>query len=245
MIAAADRALAAFFAAMDGETSPQRAERALTLHMLAHLAPGYFAQRQLQPRLDASLDALLKVPAHFGPKIGADEAMARLDALYLRKIRGLSVRPFDPVQVARACARAGDEEGPLWAWLMGALAAEIGVSARAEPGPLIDDTLRRYHLTHVVLLETRYLAAPARDVGLGAEVADVARREQWDLLGECLMCLARAGIAHAEGLAQLLAAQRNDGSFAETGSSPRAAAHCTAAGLLAVAGALDLQRPAP
>lgn len=243
---AVDRARVAFFAAMDGGASYQRAEKALTLHMLEHLAPVYFAERQLGPALDASLEALLDVPAHFGPNVDADEAMARLDALYLRKVRGLKPSGFDAAKLKAACARAGEEQGPLWAWLMGELAAPLGVDARVGPGSLADQTLRLYHATHVVLIDTRYLALPAAvDPVLAQALPRLAAKGQWDLLAECLMCLARAGSAHPDAVAALLKAQRNDGRICEDGMDDRAGDHCTAAGLLALAGALDLQRRAP
>lgn len=245
MIAAVDQALAAFLRAMGGPASYQRAEKALTLHMLEHLAPRYFAERKLKPVLDAALEALLKVPSHFGPTVDADESMARVDALYLRVIRGLRPRVFDQAQLKRACAQAGEEEGPLWAWLMGELAAPLGVAAPAEPWPL-NRTLRLYYLTHVVLIDTQYLAKPAKpEPELLLALPDLIARKEWDLLAECVMCLARAQVRTPEAVAALRLAQGPDGRITEPGLSDRAGAHCTAAGLLALAGALDLERSAP
>jgi hypothetical protein len=252
---AAERALGAFLRAMNGPASHQRAELALTLHMLEAVAPRFFVAQQLGKKLDASLEALTKVPPSFGPKVGADEAMARLDALYLRQVRGLKPRAFKPAEVKAAVKRSGEQIGPLWQWLMGELAAPLGVEARL---PLqtrwpfrADRVSHLYHLTHVVMIDTAYLMKPLSR-GLTDELVELygaldglAARHEWDLLGECAFCLHRAGTKTPDATAALLAAQRKDGSFAEAGSSDRSAAHCTAVGVLALAGALDLEAPAP
>ncbi len=251
----AQRALEAFFRAMDGPASHQRAERALTLHMLQFLAPRFFAEHQLQRPLASALEGLRKVPATFGPKVDDDEAMARFDALYLRKVRALAPRPFKPAALKAAVATATARTGTLFGWLMGELAVPLGVEARVRlpcRWPFREDrVIHLYHLTHLVLVDTLYLMKPVpRDrvdelIELQGALEGLAAKGSWDLLGECVFCLARAGTPSPGAIEALLAAQRPDGSFAEADSSPRSAAHCTAVGVLALAGALDLEASAP
>jgi hypothetical protein len=253
--AAAVKGLKALFRVMDGSASSQKAELALTLHMLEFLAPRFFAEQKLRAPTDAAMGALGKLPVAFGPKLDAEEAMARLDGLYLRAVRGLPLRKFDPAALKGCVERAEQQEGLLWRWLMGALAQRIGVDAELaleERWPFQwQPTLHLYHLTHVVLIQTEYLMKPvpqaiSPELDVLAQALDrLTRAGAWDLLAECVMCLNRAGLPAKSAIQALLEAQKPDGSFAETGSSPRVAAHCTAAGILALAGALDLERFAP
>ncbi len=254
---AAAKALTALFEVMAGTASSQRAELALTLHMLEGLAPQFFAEHRLARPLKAALAALNKVPARFDPKIGADEAMARLDALYLRKVRGLKPRTFDPGSIRAAVAWTGEENGALWGWLMGELAAPLGVDARvrlAERWPFRreeDPAVHLYHLTHLVLIQTEYLRRRVPEalidelVELQAALPALIAKGSLDLLGECAFCLSRAGTAVPQAIEALRAAQKSDGRLAEEGMSSRELAHCTAVGVLALAGALDLERPDP
>ncbi len=251
----ASRALEAMKKAMGGAASFQAAELALTLHMLQFLAPKFFEEHALGPQLDEALGALGNVPARFGPTLDTEEAMARLDALYLRAVRGLAVRDFQASEVIAAVDRAGEEGGPLWRWLMGALAARLGVTTVYAPQgrwPFKHHARTHlYHLTHVILIATEYLRTPVPAAlspeldELEAALPALVIAESWDLLAECVMCLTRAGRPVSLAVAALTAGQQADGSFFETGSTPRLTAHCTAAGLLALAGALDLERSAP
>lgn len=251
----AQRALEAFFRAMDGTRSHQRAELALTLHMLEFLAPQFFAEHKLKAPLAAALEGLKKVPAGFGAKLDPDEAMARLDALYLRKVRGLEPRKFSPVALKAAIAAASRQLGTLYGWLMGELAAPLGVRARvtlSEQWPFRHDrVIHLYHLTHIVLVDTRYLMKSVPQnlveelIELHGAMDGLEEKGCWDLLGECVFCLNRAGTPTPRAVDALLGAQKSDGSFAEAGAGARSAAHCTAVGVLALAGALDLERRAP
>ena len=252
---AAGRALKAALSAMEGDAPWQRADLALTIHMLEFLAPRFFAEKKLAAASDAALKALQKIPAGFGVRLGGDEAMARLDGLYLSAVRGRCVRTFDRAALKRFIEQGEQKEGRLWRWLMGELAAKVGVDAalpldghwafRQHP------ILHLYHLTHVVLLDTEYLMKPVPE-RLGKELEQLQlatdrliQVEAWDLLAECVMCLSRAGTSSRPAIEALLGAQRRDGSFAERTASAREAAHCTAASFLALAGALDLERSAP
>lgn len=253
---AADQALEAMLRAMDGTASTQVADLALTLHMLEFLAPRFFARHALSARSAEAMRALQKMPASFGKKLDVSEAMARLDGLYLCGVRGVAVQQFERRALQRAIAQAEGQGGPLWRWLMAALAARLGVT---DDGFVLDGrwpfranpTVHLYHLTHIILIDTEYLRTPV-PAGLADELRELEgalprliRASQWDLLAECVMCLTRAGVPARAGVEALVAAQNADGSLVETGSSAHAAAHCTAAGLLALAGALDLERSAP
>ncbi|GEM_PF-3194184 len=235
------RGLQALFAAMGGDASWQRAELALTLHMIAHVAPRTFAEHQLRVSLPV-------VPTHFDGTLSDEEAMARLDMLYLRVVRGEAVEA--PKGLAEAVMRAED---PLWRWLMGQLAARLGVQTASGLDPRwpfsANARLHRYHLTHEILIATEYLRLPVPEhLGPVLEELEGALPElegQWDLLGECVMCLARAGRPAPAAVKALKEAQLPDGSWAEAKSTAREAAHCTAAVLVALAGALDLKRSDP
>jgi hypothetical protein len=254
--AAADLALAAMVRAMDGTSSSQRANLALTLHMLEFLAPAFFAEHRLAARSAEAMRALQQMPASFDKTLDVSEAMARLDGLYVCAVRGVAVQAFDRRALQRAIARSEAQGGPLWRWLMAALAARLGV---ADDGFALEGrwpfqtnpTVHLYHLTHLVLIATEYLRTPV-PAGLADELGELEAAlprligaAQWDLLAECVMCLHRAGVPARPGVEALVAAQNADGSLVETAASTQAAAHCTAAGLLALAGALDLERSAP
>lgn len=236
---AAERGLKALFRVMDGDASFQKAELALTLHMLEFLAPRFFVEQRLAGPRDVALKALATLSTAFGRGLDAEEAMARLDGLYLCAVRGLPPRKFDP-EALKACVAQQEER--LWRWLMGELAARLGVDARF---PIESSGL--YHLTHVVLVDSEYLMKPVSQPleELERALDRLAREEAWDLLAECIFCLNRAGTPTKSAVEALRGAQKKDGTFAESGSSPRVVAHCTAAGILALAGALDLERSAP
>lgn len=252
---AAGRALTATREVLAGDEPFARADLALTLHMLEFVAPRFFEKHDLRTARDAALAALYEVPSGFEPGLDGDEAMARIDALYLREVRGLPVRPFDRAELERYIRSAAPTEGRLWAWLMGELAARIGVdAAMATGGHWVfrqERVLHLYHLTHVVLLATEYLRKPVPP-RLDRELDELERwmprliqEGRWDLLGECVLCLNHARRPAKAAVDALIQAQRDDGGFAEAHSTPRMAAHCTAVGVLALAGALDLERSAP
>src|SRR5438105_4958941 len=113
---AAKKALEALRRRVAGQAGAAATDWALTLHMLEHLAPAFFDQQRLRGELDAALSAIDALPAEFSPGLDVDEAMARVDASYLRTVRGLSAKPLDGASFTRWLER-GAAEFPLHAWL--------------------------------------------------------------------------------------------------------------------------------
>jgi D-amino peptidase len=252
---AADRALRAFLSLTEGEGDETRALRALTLHMLEGHAPGAFARRGLGPTLEAAVVALAEVPMALPPGLEPDVGMARLDAWYVRRERGLSHAPLAP-SALRAYLESLDDEGHgLHAWLLGEIAASRGLDVRLPvPERAFRDMSRLvdlYWLTHLYLLDTRYLRAPLRDSHAAAWTEELLVATPWllaqghvDLAAEvafCLQCAGEAGGGAHEALLRLLIThQQSDGRLSDgtTGlASDEGAAHATAGALIAFAGA--------
>jgi hypothetical protein len=230
-----------------------RADRALTLHMLQGVAPRTFASLGLKASLDAALQTLTQVPNTFPPALDPFEAMARLDALYLRDLRGLPVAPF-PKGDLRALIEAFKAQGnELFAWLFAELARPLGVDVEARVGMVMrlrSPLIPLYELTHVVLVDTGYLLRPASQVtrALAPRLLEgaswAAAQGQLDILGELLFCLGAVGVPIDDALlAPLLAAQHDDGHFEDEGTAgpgaDRERAHTTAAAWLGLAAALE------
>jgi D-amino peptidase len=181
--------------------------------------------------------------------------MARVDALYVRHQRGLLANVDAPALcrlVAATVARA-----PLHGWLLGALARQMGVET---PDRLPARAFRRSDrqadlvwLTHLVLLETRYLRSPLPTTGWQAVTEELllATPElldsgQLDVAAEVAFCLVAGDEADAPERSRILEAlaghQRPDGSVIEPRSPDpdprqrfRDETHCTATALLALA----------
>src|SRR5262249_36245239 len=160
----------------EGNASWQRADRALTLHMLSGHAPRFFAAEGVGPALEASVRALAEVPTDFPPGIEATEAMARLDAIYVQHERGAGGARLDDAALTRYI-RSIAESDPVFAWLLGELAAQIGGT---QPLVLERRPLRHaariadlYWLTHLFLLETRYFRRPLPAHGFEAEIEEL------------------------------------------------------------------------
>ncbi len=244
---AASRALEAALRLMDSPRWPDRANRALTLHMLKHHAPRFFRAEGLRPALSAALDDLAQAPVALAPSLEPDEVMARLDAAYLLAVHGRPGPRLD-AQAVTHHVRALEETGlRLPAWLFAGLAQRTGVACTVELGtafPFREDLeTHAYHLTHVVLLETEYLARAVRRRALApvldeleAVVSPCVAHEKWDVLGEVLFCLQAGGRpVPRRALAALRAVQQADGRFAERGAPESLHAHTTATALLALA----------
>src|SRR5262249_22982421 len=97
----ARRALTKFLSLSEGPASWQRADRALTLHMLEGHAPRFFANEGVAPILDAAVRALATVPTNFPIGIDPTEAMARLDALYIQHERAAGTARLDDAALSR------------------------------------------------------------------------------------------------------------------------------------------------
>jgi hypothetical protein len=244
---AASRALDAALRLFDSPRWPDRANRALTLHMLKHHAPAFFRAHRLGPSLEAALEDMAQAPLALPPWLDPDDVMARIDAAYLLAVHGRGA----PALVAREVShhvRALESAGlRLPAWLFARLAERVGVACEVKlEGPFpfrAELETHAYHLTHVVLLETEYLArraskkslAPVLDE-LEAVCAACLDERKWDVLGEVLFCLQAGGRAVPKrALAALRASQWPDGRFAEDDAPQAMHGHSTATALLALA----------
>ncbi|HSP78068.1 MAG TPA: M55 family metallopeptidase, partial [Myxococcaceae bacterium] len=251
----AERALGAFLSLTEGTSAEARALRALTLHMLESHAPRAFARWGLGPVLEAAVEALSSVPVALEPGLPPDEAQDRVDAWFVRRERGLPHPELAPAAL-RAYLEHLDEEGyGLYAWLLGEMAASCGVDVRLSiPERALRELSRLvelYWLTHLYLLDTRYLRAPLRDGRAAAWTEELLVATPWllseghvDLAAEvafCLQCAGEAGGGAHEALLSFLAAhQQADGRLSDEtldASAEESAAHATAAALLAFAGA--------
>ncbi|KFA91211.1 DUF6895 family protein [Archangium violaceum] len=241
---AVDRTLGAFLSLTEGRDDEARALRALTLHMLEGHAPGAFTRRGLGPTLEAAVAALADVPLALPDGLSPDVGMARVDAWYVRRERGLPHAPLEPYFLRAYLEHLAGEGHGLHAWLLGEMAATRGLDVRLPfPARAMRDVSRvadLYWLTHLYLLDTRYLrAAPAHpDATAWTEELLVATPwvvEQGNVdlgaeLAFCLQCVDEAGGgAHEALLALLERHQQPDGRMED--------AHATAGALLAFSGA--------
>lgn len=240
-LAPARKALRAFLALTDAPTDETRALRALTLLMLRGHAPAFFRSQRLEPAFAAALDALRAMPLELGA-LPAPVAMARLDALYVLDAVGT---PRTGATGLEATIAACADELPLWAWLLSQLGAGLGLCAPRPPPGGLDRLSELYLLTHLLLLETRYLTRPLAPAQLPAVLERLALATDWviaqghlDIAAELVFCLRHAGEAPTPELARLtdflVAAQDEDGAVFEPGD--QGDPHGTAAALLALAG---------
>jgi D-amino peptidase len=243
--AAAARALAAFLRLTDGDGDDLRALRALTLHMLEGHAPAFFRSAGLAPVAEDAAARLAAVPVDLPAHLPPRQAMDRVDAGYVRFERGLGHPRLDALP---AYVRAIHVQNPLYAWLLWELGQQIGVCPRVQ---FPTRPLRRarlpdlYWLTHLFLLETRYLRRRFDPADWASEIEELflatpeALARGWiDVGAELAMCLQLAGeddtLEHGRLIAALLAAQRDDGVVIDA-QAPEGDAHATATALLAFA----------
>lgn len=251
--ALAEKSLDAFLALTAAPTDEHRALRPLTLHMLEGLAPGFFAAQQLKQTLDDALAAAADVPGRLDDVGDPEVLQARIDAWYLRSLRGLPHAGPAPRTVLPMLERLRESADPLFAWVLGELAAKAGVDARLEFGDRPYRGASRVHdlywLTHLLLLDTDYFAKPLSHPEAPAWVASLVAGAPWvlanrqrDLAGELVFCLAFAGETHAAVLDALLGLLRDGltpGGAMRDGEDGEPSAHATAAGLLAFASLLE------
>ncbi len=249
----AARALSVFLEGTRGEEDWQRADRAITLHMLKGLSPAFFAGHALEPVLERSLQALTGMPATFGAGLDPFAGMARLDALYLERLHGLPQPEVDVAGLRDHLMFGGFTAGRLWGWLMGELAARAGVLPAPPHTPRVLRQTRRsddlYWVTHLFLLQTGYFSKPLPPSALIPEREELLLAANWlcetrqvDLAAEVAFCLLAAGERDAAELASLLRllsrSQRADGTVVDpAGGDARQRTHATAAALVAFAGA--------
>ena len=239
----AEAALQAFLRLSSETDDESRALRALTLHMLEGHAPRTFARWGLTPVLETALAALREVPLELPLTLIPDHGMARVDAWFILRERNLPHETLEP-QALSAYVRHLDAKGDIiYAWLLGEMAALAGLDVRLPiPHRHLQDESRLadlYWLTHLCLLDTRYLRHAPRSPHWAAWLEELTVASPWlvegghvDLGAEVAFCLQcgkeSAGGAHASLLALLAAHQQPSGDLGD--------AHATAAALLAFAG---------
>jgi hypothetical protein len=184
------------------------------------------------------------VPTDFPPELEWFEVMSRIDALYLRAVRGVALPRFSQTAVISAVARMRDGGPLLVAWLCADLIKPLGLDVRVQlpRQPFDDDRLARLaYLTHVVMVKTEYLAKRARVPEavldeLASAVSWAEREREWDMLGELVFCLLQCGRKVKPATVDaLLGAQFADGHFEDASSDERQRAHTTLTCLLALA----------
>jgi D-amino peptidase len=252
---AAELALRAFLRLTEGSDDESRALRALSLHMLEGHAPRAFARWGLGPTLEQAVEALAAVPRDLGRHVEPGQGMARVDAWYVRHMRGLeSAAP--PAEELHRYLKLLEAEGlSIYAWLMGELALACGVDVRlpsVERPPRGDSFLvDLYWLTHLFLVDTHYLHRPLSDARAPEWVEELLltaprliAEGQADLAAEvalCLQCAGEAGGGAHEALLELvLRRQQPGGEVKDVVPEEEGAwevAHTTAAAMLALAGA--------
>lgn len=169
------------------------ADWALTLHMLEKLAPAFFAEQQLAPVLEHTLAALHHLPADFPLDLDEHEAMARVDAVYLRTLRGLPAKALD-LDSLRKWIDANCTRAPLEAWWVASVAGLPSPFTHRHP---FTASAHLYMLTHEVMLDTGFFSKPATlhqtlDQ-LAAALPAVAAAREWDLAAEIAFTLRSAG----------------------------------------------------
>lgn len=248
-------ALAAFLRLSRREGESIVALRALTLHMLAGLAPRFFAEHRLGRVFAASLEAVRALPATLGEDVAPDVMMARLDALYVRSLHGDRLRLPSASVLAKRFTPI-HAQSPLYAWLLARLAAKLG---RATPfaeltmaSCCLTPVEELCFATHQLLLDGDYCMRPidpARFVAQATLMESRARfvvaRGELDVGAEMAFCLTMLGRRRAARplVRWLRAHQRSDGAVVEAASDRFDALHTTAAALLAFASDREPARP--
>ena len=202
-----------FLNATADDSAESIALRTLTLHMLSHLAPRLFAERNLATAQQAALARCASVDCGFDRPLDADRIQAGVDAWYCRHLEGLLHAPPATYLLRTALEWLADDQ-LIFAWLIGEQAARCGLDVRVPVGnrPFAHSRLHHaYWLTHLVMLDTDYFARPLTSPDANAWADELASLVPWleqqpndDLAGEVAFCLhfmgrdARAAIALVE-----------------------------------------------
>jgi D-amino peptidase len=251
----AQRALRAFLRLTEGSDDESRTLRALILHMLEGHAPRAFTRWGLGPTLEQAVEALAAVPRELGPEVAPILGMARVDAWYVRHMRGLE-SSAPPAEELRRYLELLEAEGlSIYAWLLGELALACGVDVRLPhlERPQRGDSFPAdlYWLTHLFLVDTHYLHRPLSDARapewteeLLLAAPRLIAEGQADLGAEvalCLQCAGEVGGGVHEALLELILRRQQPGGevtdVVQEEESPWEVAHTTAAAMLALAGA--------
>lgn len=251
------RVFEAFWRRTDDGSEAHRALRALVLHMIDHHAPGAFVELGLGPQLKQALGDLCSVPAALDPDIAFDTAQARVDACFVRHERGAVGPALDGEELGAMLWRLVISGDRIHAFILGEMAALLGVDARiplgVRPYRGNDRTEDLYWLTHVLLIASRYLAEPACRNELAGPIAELSEAVPWvlesqqvDLAAELAICLQLVGEhrtpEHHALLALLESHTGSDGLVRDPSAAQlwfELADHATGAVLVALAGARD------
>jgi D-amino peptidase len=257
------RALEAFLALTTSGSEQDRGLRALTLHMLEGFAPRAFERWKLGPVLEKAVHALESFPLEFPLDLTADDGLARLDAVYIRHARNLSPALPDREAFERYVLHLDETGDSLYAWLLFELMKACGLLLPLffpeRPFKPLSRPMDLYQVTHLYLLDTRYLCSPLASPEAPSWTEELLASGPWlleehylDLAAEVAFCLQAAGQAGSDTcqmiLDALVRAQRPDGSVSDEalgGAEGSAVAHTTAAALLAFAGAQEHSGGAP
>ncbi|HYH97827.1 DUF6895 family protein [Hyalangium sp.] len=252
---ATSRALQAFLAATLSGSEQDRALRARTLHMLEGHTPRAFERWKLSPVLEEAIRGLENFSTEFPLGLTPDHGLARLDAAYIRHERNLPYALPAHAAFTRYVEHLDLTGDGLYAWLMSELMKACGLSVPIafpeRPFKPLSRLLDLYWVTHLHLLDTRYLRGPLRSPEAPQWTKDLLAEAPWlleegplGLAAEVAICLQLAGhagsAAHQRILDALAREQQPDGRVQDPTldqASGSVDSHTTAAALLAFAGA--------
>ena len=246
--------LGAFLRLTESSSEFARALRALVLHIAETWAPQVFSRLRMQPLLDQALNALADMPVRYPPTLKPADGMSRVDAWFIRNRRGLPCTEPDPQEFSAYLHHLDAHGYALHAWLLGEMAAYVGLDARLRYPPRMYRGGSRlwdlYWLTHEFFLATDYMRQPARVRAWATQLEELAMATPWaiekghaDLAAELALCMQMAGEyaspRHHDLLAFLRSAQGADGVLFDgsMGDPPETMAdHATGLLFLAYAG---------
>jgi hypothetical protein len=200
--------------------------RTLTLHMLKHVAPKGFHEKNLAAHLHTALERCARVSYGFDETLDGDRLQAGIDAWYCRHLAGLPHSPPDRETLKTSLQWLEDEGDLLYAWLLGELAHRCGMDVRTpvegRPFLRVSRLHDAYFLTHLVMLDTDYFAKPVShpDAGTWGDallelVPWLTRNPNDDLAGEVALCLRVMGRATPEVMGLVANAAPTDDTHAQ------------------------------
>jgi D-amino peptidase len=250
----AKRALEAFLSLTRGNSDSELVLRALVLHMLEGYRPQVFNKWNLVPLLQEAIHRLIEVSCLFPPVLTPDDGLARVDAIYVLHERNLPYELPQHFQFLNYLMHLDQNGFGLYSWVMSELMKDCGLDL-----PLIFDErpfksssrlLDTYWVTHLYLLDTRYLQIALRNSKAQEWTKDLVSASNWvlgerrfDLAAEIGICLQLAGETATKEYQMivntLVRHQRSDGSLQDLTLDITSVAHTTAACLLLFTGAQE------
>jgi hypothetical protein len=252
----AKRALEAFLSLTAGNSESELALRALVFHMLEGYKPQAFKKWNLAALIQEVIYRLNEISSDFPKELSADDAMARVDAIYILHQRGFSCALPEVHEFIKYLTHLDQNGFGLYAWVMKELMKQCGLDVALNiperPFKSISRLLDSYWLTHLFFLDTHYLHLPLRHPLASEWTNDLLAATNWaihenriDLAAEIGICLQLAGQYYTPEYQtihmSLVRAQEIDGSLQDLTLCVSAKAHTTAAALLFFAGAEEVQ----